>query len=134
MTRRFSSGWTFQGNYTWSRTLGEEEGDQIALIANHRTHRNRRLDKRLLTFHRTHVFRNNGTWELPFGPGKRFLGGRQGWLARLVERWQIGAIFNVFSGEPINLGAVTKLHRRTAVVAHVSRGGTGLMMDAYTAR
>jgi hypothetical protein len=31
-------------------------------------------------------------------------------------------------------GAVTKRHRRTAVVAHVSRGGTGLMMDAYTAR
>lgn len=31
----------------------------------------------------------------------------------------------------INLGAVTKLHRRTAVVAHVSRGGTGLMMEAY---
>ena len=37
-------------------------------------------------------------------------------------------------GFAINLGAVTKLHRRTAVVAHVSRGGTGLMMDAYTAR
>ena len=34
----------------------------------------------------------------------------------------------------INLGAVTKIHRRTAIVAHVSRGGTGLMMDAYTAR
>jgi hypothetical protein len=34
----------------------------------------------------------------------------------------------------INLGAVTKLHRRTAVVAHVSRGGTGLMMESYSAR
>jgi hypothetical protein len=34
----------------------------------------------------------------------------------------------------INLGAVTKIHRRTAIVAHVSRGGTGLMMDAYSAR
>lgn len=34
----------------------------------------------------------------------------------------------------INLGAVTKLHKRTAVVAHVSRGGTGLMMEAYSAR
>jgi hypothetical protein len=33
----------------------------------------------------------------------------------------------------INLGTVTKLHRRTAVVAHVSRGGTGLMMESYTA-
>jgi hypothetical protein len=31
----------------------------------------------------------------------------------------------------INLGTVTKLHRRGAIVAHVSRGGTGLMMEAY---
>ncbi len=31
----------------------------------------------------------------------------------------------------INLGTVTKLHRRTAVVAHVSRGGTGLMMESF---
>ena len=34
----------------------------------------------------------------------------------------------------INLGPITKLHRRTATVAHVSRGGTGLMMDAFAAR
>lgn len=34
----------------------------------------------------------------------------------------------------INLGTVTKLHRRTATVAHVSRGGTGLMMDSFAAR
>ena len=32
----------------------------------------------------------------------------------------------------INLGTVTKIHRRTAIVANVSRGGTGLMMDAYS--
>ena len=32
----------------------------------------------------------------------------------------------------INLGVVTKIHRRTAVVAHVSRGGTGLMMESLT--
>ena len=31
----------------------------------------------------------------------------------------------------INLGAITKLHRRTAVVAHVSHGGTGLIMETY---
>jgi hypothetical protein len=34
----------------------------------------------------------------------------------------------------INLGAITKLHRRSAVVAHVSGGGTGLMMDSYASR
>ncbi len=34
----------------------------------------------------------------------------------------------------IDLGTVTKLHRRSAVVAHISGGGTGLMMDAYAVR
>ena len=29
----------------------------------------------------------------------------------------------------ISLGVVTKIHRRTAIVAHISRGGTGLMME-----
>jgi hypothetical protein len=32
----------------------------------------------------------------------------------------------------INLGVVTKIHRRTAIVAHVSKGGTGLMMESLT--
>ncbi|HSQ70214.1 MAG TPA: PilZ domain-containing protein [Steroidobacteraceae bacterium] len=31
----------------------------------------------------------------------------------------------------IKLGVVTKIHRRTAVVAHISRGGTGLMMESH---
>jgi len=31
----------------------------------------------------------------------------------------------------ISLGTITKLHRRTAIVAHVSRGGTGLMMQNH---
>src|ERR1700677_1807176 len=34
----------------------------------------------------------------------------------------------------INLGLVTKIHRRTAIVAHVARGGTGLMMEQFAGR
>jgi hypothetical protein len=34
----------------------------------------------------------------------------------------------------INLGAITKIHRRKAIVAHVSRGGTGLKMECYASR
>src|SRR5688572_14887131 len=34
----------------------------------------------------------------------------------------------------INLGPITKIHRRKAIVAHVSRGGTGLKMECYAAR
>ena len=32
----------------------------------------------------------------------------------------------------INLGVVTKIQRRTAIVAHITRGGTGLMMESLT--
>jgi hypothetical protein len=34
----------------------------------------------------------------------------------------------------INLGTVTKVHRRTAIVAHVSGGGTGLLMESHAIR
>lgn len=31
----------------------------------------------------------------------------------------------------INLGSISKIHRRTAIVAHVRNGITGFMMEAY---
>jgi hypothetical protein len=102
LIKRFSAGWTFQGNYTFSKALGEEDGDGDDLNRSYRSGRDRSLDKKLLGFHCAHVVRTSGTWELPFGPGKRFLSGG-GWLARLVERWQVGSIINWFSGSPITI-------------------------------
>jgi hypothetical protein len=110
VNKRFGKGWTLLSNYTWSRALGEEVGeaerDQLggqAFLRSYRNARNRHLDKRLLDLHRTHVFRNSGIWELPFGPDRRFLNGSRPLVARLVGGWQIGGIFNVFSGLPIGL-------------------------------
>ncbi|MBL8213118.1 MAG: hypothetical protein JNK87_20545 [Bryobacterales bacterium] len=103
LTRRWVKGRTFQGNYTWSHTLGEEDGDGDELNRSYRSGRDRSLDKKLLGFHRTHVIRTSGTFELPVGPGKPLLGNSRGLLARLVERWQIGNIVNWFSGEPIGI-------------------------------
>jgi hypothetical protein len=98
-TKRFSRGWTWQGNWTWSKTLGEEEGDGEEMIDSYRDLRNRALDKRLLASHRTHIFRSSGTYELPL---RRLLArGTQGWLQRATEGWQIGSILNLFSGEPV---------------------------------
>ena len=34
----------------------------------------------------------------------------------------------------IDLGSVTRIHRRTAIVAHVSEGGTGMRMNSYAGR
>ena len=74
--------------YTWSKALGENEGDTF------RDPRHRSIDKTLLTFDRRHVITSNGTWELPLGPGRLDVASATGWLARIVERWQLGGIMN----------------------------------------
>jgi hypothetical protein len=105
VNKRFSNGFLFQSNYTWSKALGEEEGSSQEQLDSYRDALNRRLDKRLLSFHTPHVWRNNGIWELPFGPGRKFLSSSPAIIARLVERWQFGVIYNLFSGSPLALTA-----------------------------
>jgi hypothetical protein len=103
LEKRFASGSILQSNYTFSRTLGEDEGDSQDLHSDYRNARDRHLDKRLLGFSLTHVLRNSGMFELPFGPDHKFLSKNNGILSHVLEKWQLGAIFNVFSGAPLGL-------------------------------
>jgi hypothetical protein len=96
ISRRFSKGIGWQANYTWSKSLGEEEGGGEEMIDSYRSVRNWGLDKRRLSFHRTHVFRSSGNWEPRFGP-------RTGLASYVTRGWRMGAIFNVFSGTPLNV-------------------------------
>ena len=91
MTKRLSHGFTNQTTYTWSRAIGTSILDP----------RNRST-KTLQTFQRTQDVRSNGTFELPFGPNRLLLGNAPGWISRLVERWQLGGIFNWSSGQPLS--------------------------------
>jgi len=52
-------------------------------------------------------FRTNGVFELPIGPNKLLMGGSSGWLARAVERWQLGVIYNLSSGAPTSITATS---------------------------
>jgi hypothetical protein len=47
-------------------------------------------------------FRTNGTFELPIGPNKLLFANSSGWLARAIERWQLGFISNISAGAPRN--------------------------------
>src|SRR6266850_1928371 len=104
VTKRLSQGFTNQTTYTWSRTLGEADGDGIL---NYLDPRNRSHNKSLLGFHRTHSFISNGTFELPFGPNRRLLGGAPPLVQRLAERWQLGAILSLSSGQPLTIASST---------------------------
>ncbi len=102
VTKRFSNGFSLQANYTLAKALGEEEGEGQEMLDSYRTYRNRSLDKRLLSFGAPHVFRSNWLYDLPVGPNRKFASGTRGFVGRLLEHWQIGAIHNRFSGIPIS--------------------------------
>jgi hypothetical protein len=109
VTKRLSQGFTSQLAYTWSRTLGNDSNDggfAAFATSNHWFNpRDRSLNKALVSFHRTHDIRSNGTFELPFGPGRPLLNNSSGILSRLVEQWQLGGIFSWTSGAPLNMNA-----------------------------
>jgi hypothetical protein len=94
VTKRLSQGFTNQTTYTWSRAIGTSIVDPRD-----------RMRKTLQGIHRTHDIRSNGTFELPFGPNRPWLNNAPGWASRLVERWQLGAIFNWNSGAPLSFAA-----------------------------
>ena len=106
VNKRFAHGWLLQANYTFSKALGNYDGDGASLDQAFRTQRNRNLDKMRMSFDRRHVAKANGIWELPFGQGKRFASGVHGWLGHVVGGWQTGAILTMQSGSPMSLGAV----------------------------
>ena len=104
VTKRLSNGFTSQLSYTWSKTLGESGDDGAATYFDPK---NRSLNKTLLDFHRSHGILSNGTYELPFGPGRRFLQNAPGFVTRLVEQWQLGGIFSWTSGAPTSITATS---------------------------
>jgi hypothetical protein len=102
ITKRLSHGMTNQTSYSWSKTIGDASDDGAATYLNPR---NRSLNRTLVDFHRSHIFRTNGTFELPFGPGRPLLSNAPGWITRIVERWQFGGIVSWVSGAPLTITA-----------------------------
>jgi hypothetical protein len=98
VTKRTSHGFTSQGSYTWSKNLGEGATDATVAA---RDPRNRAQDKQILSFHRTHIVTSNGSYALPFGTNRAFLGNSAPWLQHIVGDWQVAGIFRWTSGAPL---------------------------------
>jgi hypothetical protein len=103
-TLRPTEGMSYQGTFTWSRLLGSPSAPNAntGLLAYYSMDR-RNEDYGLQFQHRTLDYRSHGAFALPFGPGRRLLGNTSGLIARLVEDWQVSAIFNLSSGIPATI-------------------------------
>jgi hypothetical protein len=95
------AGFSGQATYSWSRNLG------LGSITNPV---DRAADYTNIGNNPGHSLRTNGTLELPLGPNKLFLGNSSGWVARLIERWQLGLIYNLNTGAPTSITATAMLY------------------------
>ena len=93
--QRFSQGFALRGNWTWSQTMealqflnAMDPAPSYVISPNDRTHR----------------IAINGTYELPFGRGKRFGANATGLVNGLVGGWQIVSVYQLQSGSPLGFG------------------------------
>src|SRR5439155_25013554 len=111
-TRRLTQGFTNTTNWTWSKSLGNS-----GFI---RDPSQRNIEKGLLSFDHTHQITSNGTYELPFGPGRKLLGNAPGWISRVVEKWQLGGILNYNTGAPLSLTTGSAVGSTTSGIQTIS--------------
>lgn len=101
--RRFSNGFYFQANYTFSKNLTNAAGDNgsQSLVNPYLDNLQPELDYARADFDQTHAFNFNGVYQLPFGKGKRFLSGG-GLSDKIFGGWELSGIVQWNSGVPIS--------------------------------
>ncbi len=97
--KRYSNGLTFLNSYVLSKQMSTAEAANAG-GNNRMDHYNRRADKTISGADQTHVFKLNYSYELPFGPGRRYL--NSGALSHVIGGWRVAAIHVYASGNPFD--------------------------------
>ncbi|MEY3282895.1 MAG: hypothetical protein RIR86_908, partial [Acidobacteriota bacterium] len=108
MQRRFNRGVTLNGSYTFSKLIdiatGAFAGESLS-NAGFQNWNNLRLDRSLSALDAPHRLVLNGLYALPFGPGRRF--NPQGLAGRIINGWEVSAIYTYQSGGPLAFSSAT---------------------------
>jgi hypothetical protein len=101
VTKRFSQGYSFTSTYTWSKAI--DQGAEVFTVFSNHAFLSNNLDfnanRGVSAFDVPHRWVTNGTVELPFGRGKRFLNGNS-LIDKLVGGWRFSGVFTLQSGLP----------------------------------
>ncbi|HKG98305.1 MAG TPA: TonB-dependent receptor, partial [Pyrinomonadaceae bacterium] len=98
--KRFTNGWYYQVNYTWSKAFTNAEQAQAEFSPYLDNTIGDVQEKKRLNQDIHHVLKANGVYELPFGPGKRFFD-RSGLAGKFLGGWQVSGIGQFRTGRPI---------------------------------
>lgn len=139
--RRFSGGYYYQINYTWSKAFTNAEQAQAEFLPYLDNAVGDTLEKKRLNQDVQHVLKANAVYELPIGPGKRwFTGG--GFAGKIFGGWQISGIAQFRTGRPISFisgrGTLNRAARsgnntpNTTLTLSELQAATGLFHDPKT--
>lgn len=113
VSRKFATGVTFQGAYTFGKSLDVRSFDPTFTVVAGGTGqaagsspfdiRNRRLNYARSDFDRRHIFTGYAIWDLPIGANHYIGGSAPGWLRWVIEGWQINGDFTIESGRPFTV-------------------------------
>jgi len=91
LQKRFSAGATFSVSHTWAKVI-----DQI----NFQNPQDTELEKQISEFDVTHNIGVNGSYELPFGRGRKYLASSSGVTNALLGGWAVNGLIRLQSGMP----------------------------------
>ena len=101
LQRSFTNGWLWQTQYMWSHAItdGSVGAGESVSVENASC---RACDRSNSPYDVRHTITMNSVYQLPFGPGKKYLqaGGVQG---RLLGGWELSGIATASTGRPVNI-------------------------------
>lgn len=101
LQRRYTNGWLWQTQYMWSHAITDSSvgaGESVAI----QNASCRACDRSSSPFDVRHTMTTNSVYELPFGPGRRYL--RDGGLAsKVIGGWELSGIATASTGRPVNI-------------------------------
>lgn len=138
--RRYSNGFDFQANYTWSKALTDYEGSATNFLGLLDLTLGDQVEKRRANNDLTHVFKANSGYELPIGNGQRWI--NNGFMGTVLGGIKLTGIFKAQTGRPISFVSARGTLNRTGRSAQNTvdtnltidelQGHTGLFFDRNT--
>jgi len=125
---RYSKGLSLQANYTYSKVLSNTLGDTQTNFEPFLDNNNPQAERAPAPFDLRHIFKANGVYDLPFGPGHKinpkYLGRViGGWSIGSLMTWQSGGVFSIYEGAR---GTLNRSARSTYNTADPLVGGSAL--------
>lgn len=97
LNRRFNSGFALTTSYTYGKGMGYQSDDDGGLDF----YINQRRNWARNDFDRTHTFVQSYVYDLPFGPGKKWL--HSGLIGNVFGGWRLNGVLTVMTGIPMTL-------------------------------